>query len=107
MEPDRKLELRSQLETAIGPPWVKKEKENFQLMIYLVNLFNNTLSTVDSTKDKPSPAYKEFLKARNLHWMDWMESKNLETMYALVDACSDAEAIQMRREIRTYLKTVH
>ncbi len=103
MKPDWKLELRLELETAFGPPWVKKN--DFHLMIFLVDFFNSTLSTLDSTEGKPSPAYKRFLEARERYWVDWMESKKLDTIIALVDVCSDAEAIQIRRGIRTYLLT--
>jgi len=101
MDPDRKLELRLELGTAFGPPWAKKE--DLQLMIFLVHFFNLTLSTLDSKKGKPSPAYKKFLDARDRYWGDWMDSKELDTIITLVDACSDAEAIQLTRGIRDYL----
>jgi hypothetical protein len=76
-------------------------------MIVLVDLFDETLSTVDSTTDKRSPAYTKFLTARKLYVKDWLQSKKLETMYALLDVCSDAEAYVMRLRIRNYLSTVH
>lgn len=68
----------------------------------MIAVFNEELSTTNSTNHMPSPAYRLFQQQLQVYGKDWKNFQELKHVSSVLQACSDAEVSAISNRVVCY-----